>query len=434
MHPAKERRTGLTSSAPRDESSSGAVPRFFQQLGDRIEAAFRAAGYDEAAFPAIAEAALREAPPSDHLGACDTLEWALTARAISRQANVDDAFGQPAIQVYVTQRWYIEVLHWLDGTTAIHQHGFNGAFHVLAGGSIHARYRFEEERRYGARLRLGRIERESIEVLRAGDVRQIHAGPALIHSLFHLDRPSVTVVARTAHLPDASPQLSYAPPCLAFDPFYRPEQLARQRQSAEALARLGHRDLEALLARVYQGADPFSFAALAMQTAAHFHSEEGFRAAVLGARDAHGELADAMLAVVAEQRRQDAITGLRVKVRSPEHRLLLALLLYFDHGRPILELVSARWPERDPEELVVRWLEDLSDLPDPRRPGRRVFDFELEGPGGAAARAMLGGRPLGEVLEILKRDFDAAEVDRQAGDLSVLQEALRETVFGPLFR
>jgi hypothetical protein len=35
----------------------------------------------------------------------------------------------------------IEALFWVDGTTSIHQHSFSGAFQVLAGKSIHSRYR-----------------------------------------------------------------------------------------------------------------------------------------------------------------------------------------------------------------------------------------------------------------------------------------------------
>lgn len=416
------------------EASRLAVPRFFQALGDRIEAAFRASGYDEAKFPAIAEAALAALPPSAHLQACDTLAWILTSAGLPRQASVDDPFGQPAVQVYTTQRWYIEVLHWLDGTTAIHQHSFNGAFHVLAGSSIHGCYRFREERRYGARLRTGQLERQHIEMLQAGDVRAIHAGNALIHSLFHLDRPSVTVVVRTTGVPDAGPQFTYAPPHVAFDPFFRTEQLARQLQTCETLGRIEHPDLEPLLCRLYRESDPHSFARLLLQTGSLFKTDEALRFAVAAAGAVHGPLAETLLTVVREQRRLDAIVALRARVRAREPRFLLALLLYFETAQPILDMVRQRFPERDPEAAVLGWITELAALPDPTRPGCRVFDFELKGPGGIAARHMLGGRPLPAVLELLKRDFEPREVDSQAGELGQLQEALRETLLAPLFR
>jgi hypothetical protein len=409
------------------------VPRLFHALGDRIEAAYRAAGYDESAFPAIAAAALAERPPAAELDADAVLRWALLAPELPRQADVDGPFGQPAIQVYSTPRWYIEVLHWLDGTTAIHQHSFAGAFHVLAGSSIHARYAFAEDRRYGARLRLGRLTQTDVEWLQRGAIQPIHSGAALIHSLFHLDRPSVTVVVRTTHVADAFPQLSYAAPGLAFDPFHRTEQLARRLQICDALARLDHPDLADLLARAYADPDPFASTQLILQTAARLRPD-ALPAALADARAVHGPLAEVALAAALEQRRQDAIVGLRGRLRSPDHRFLLALLLYFDRAAPILEFVRQRWPERDPADEALRLIAEIADLPDPTRPGRRIFEFDLRGPGGAAARAMIGGRGLAEVAADLRDRFDPALVDRQLGDLAALQRALRDALVGPLFR
>lgn len=419
------------------EQAEHPVPRFFRALGDQIEAQYRAAGYDEAAFPAIAEAALRASPPAGHLAACDVLTWVLGAGGahdLPRQVNVDGGFGQPAIQVYVTQRWYIEVLHWLDGTTAIHDHGFNGAFHVLAGASIHARYRFVEEHRRGARLRLGRVERDGVELLQAGDVRAIHEGAALIHSLFHLDRPSVTVVVRTTHVPGAAPQLSYLPPGLAYDESYSTEALARKLQACVALRRLDHPDLEALLCRLYGEADPLSLVRLVLKTAPSFKDEAAIARALAPAQQRDAPLAAALLAVVREERRQSRLVALRARLRAPEPRFLLALLLYFDSGGPILDLVRARWPHLDVEAAVVSWLDAVADLPDPARPGRRLCEVDLRGPGpSSAARAMLGGRPLPEVVAALTREFGAAQVAPQAAALATLQAELQASVFGPLF-
>jgi hypothetical protein len=45
--------------------------------------------------------------------------------------------------VYAGRRFYVEVVFWAEGTTAIHQHSFSGAFQVLVGSSIHTLYGFE---------------------------------------------------------------------------------------------------------------------------------------------------------------------------------------------------------------------------------------------------------------------------------------------------
>src|SRR5262249_57995999 len=170
---------------------------YFKRLGDSVGREWRTVGYNEDRFPEIAEQALLEMPPSQHIGTYDTLTWLVKSIAAPTQIGLAERFGQPPVQVYHTPRFYIEVLHWLDGTTAIHEHAFNGAFHVLSGSSIHCRYRFHEALRYNLRLKLGKIDLEQVELLEKGDTRRILPARAMIHSLFHLERPAVTVVVRT---------------------------------------------------------------------------------------------------------------------------------------------------------------------------------------------------------------------------------------------
>jgi hypothetical protein len=411
------------------------VAGFFQTLGERIESAWRARRYDEECFPEIAEQALTELPPCEHLGTYDTVTWMLTAPELPPQLYLDVAFGQPAVQVYVTPRWHIEVLHWVDGTTSIHEHGFNGAFHVLAGSSIHCRYRFHEEERYNARLRQGRVERIAVELLRRGQTRRILAGQAMSHSLFHLDRPSVTVVVRTRQVPGASPQFAYLPPCLALDPFHQPEHLVRQKQGLAMLVEVAHPDLEPLLARAYREADPLAFVQLALSTADAFHTPDARQRALETTRARHGGLVDALDAILTEQDRQRRIIRLRSRLHHPEHRFLLALLLHFDEVSPILQLIRDYRPERPAEDTLLEWMKEITQLSDPQEPTRKVFPFALDGGALDVARLMLGGRPLAEVLQLLGEQYDAADIAAQASELALLHEGLRASpIFGSLFR
>lgn len=428
----EERFTALRASRPARAARD--VGDFFRELGARVDEAYRAAGYDEARFPEIAEAALAALPPADHLGEDDVLQWLFTARELPAQLDLDLPFGQPAVQVFTTSRFYVEVLHWLDGTTTIHQHAFNGAFHVLAGSSVHATYRFAEERRYGAHLSRGRLDRDRVELLRRGDARRIVDGGAFIHSLFHLDRPSVSVVVRTHHVP-SGPQLTYERSGLAHDPFHRPAHLARQIQGLATLVALDRPTRFALLERAYAEADPFSFARLALAAADLDGDEDRLRRGLEAARARHGDLVDTVAAVLAERRRQRLLVALRAKLRSADHRFFLALMLHFDEARPILDLVRARSPDRDPEETVLGWMRAVTALPDPEDPRRRVFDFTLDDPTLEVARAMIGGRALSEVLSRLARDFGDADVAAQAAEIEAVHRALRGSrLFGPLFR
>ena len=95
----------------------------------------------------------------------------------------------------------------MDATASIHQHAFSGAFRVVTGSSLHSEYEFVEQARVSQLLLLGEVRTQRLEALTRGDVRRITSGRAgLVHSLFHLDQPSVTLVIRTYGEPWAQPQ------------------------------------------------------------------------------------------------------------------------------------------------------------------------------------------------------------------------------------
>jgi len=182
---------------------------FFEALGERVGRAWRQAAYDELAFPEIATSMLAESRFAERVTLGDIVDWTATTARIPHQIDLDSEFGQPPLSVYAEERFFIQVIFWRDGTTAVHQHAFSGAFGVLAGGSIHSEYEWVPRRRVNAHLHFGDIERTELELLAAGDVRPIASGRRLIHSLFHLDRPSISVVVRTAQDADTGPQYTY---------------------------------------------------------------------------------------------------------------------------------------------------------------------------------------------------------------------------------
>jgi len=58
--------------------------------------------------------------------------------------------------------------------------------------------------------------------------------------------------------------------------------------------------------------------------------------------------------------RQHNITQRRSTITSEEHRFFLALLLNVPSREKILELVTQRYPETDPVEKILDWVEELS--------------------------------------------------------------------------
>ena len=121
--------------------------QFFQNLGSLVEQRWRDENYCEEVFPELAEQALAEMSPHKEVSPWDILRWVNTTTQLPGQQDLAGAFGNPPITLYSGSRFYIDVYYWLDGTTAVHQHGFCGAFQILLGSSIHSHYSFEEEQK-----------------------------------------------------------------------------------------------------------------------------------------------------------------------------------------------------------------------------------------------------------------------------------------------
>src|SRR5262249_6236027 len=130
----------------------------------------------------------------------------------------ETGFSNLPVTVYRGDAFHLELLVWTRASTSVHQHGFSGAFRVVTGSSLHSNYRFIERQRINSHLLIGDIEMTSMQLLNVGDVVPISAGrEGLVHSLFHLDEPSVTLVARTGWEPESAPQYDLIQPRFAFD-------------------------------------------------------------------------------------------------------------------------------------------------------------------------------------------------------------------------
>ena len=353
--------------------------QLFCQLGDAVARRWAGAGHDPAAFTQLAVECLEELPAWRALDGLDVLRWVTAAETIPRQRELSRNFGQPAIQVYDGGDFYIEVLHWLDNTTEIHQHQFDGAFAVLAGSSIHSQYEFHSTRVIQPKLEEGRVELASVELLERGAIRPIVAGRRMIHSLFHVERPAVTVVVRTPQTDQAGPHRRYLYPRLALEGQLDSELLRRKSEAIATLAQLQQDDWKERLGAACAHADAAGMGHLALAAYRLFANGRDIRRTLEQGRATHGGLVDSVVACVAEQARQDVITGLRGRLRSPEHRLLLALVLCVPMGKGehLHEVIRRKYPDRDPREAIARWSAEIRELMGPDDPRWRVLELTL---------------------------------------------------------
>ncbi len=403
---------------------------FFNKLGALVEERFRAFNFDEARFSEAALASLRELPPAAHLDYLDLVRWAPTAPRLPPQ-DLSSNFGEPPLSLYLGRRFYIEALFWLEGTTSIHQHAFSGAFHVLSGSSLHSQYSFTQRERINSRLLVGDIALKDVTLLSKGDSHEIRSGRSgLVHSLFHLERPSVTIVVRTTNEPDAMPQYRLRRPSFAQASFTRDEKTTRQLQLLTVLRKLGNAEWLRHAEGLLTDAD-FETAFVVLDDLHRHLSAEQLARLVDVARRRHGALAELLPTVYEEERRQTALIARRVAVTQEDHRFLLALMLNLPERQSILEQVQRRYGG-DPVDWVVRCVGEMANLPSPLANEPSILGLRMGEVEQVVFRSLLERRSFQEMkARLVDEGFSAEDLDERDGDLRTLFEGYRTL---PLFR
>ena len=332
---------------------------FFKELGDTVLKLWKREKFSLAKFPQIAHAALDERPPATRVDLIALMRDFLLRE--EHPLQTDSPFGEPEIVVYKHQRFYIQVLFWMDGTTAIHQHAFSGAFHVMQGSSIHAHYAFEKSRPVTPHMSVGNVRMKKIEILETGRTVPIASGHQTIHSLFHLDSPSVTVVVRTQHDSGTGPQFNYLPPHMAIDPLHSDLLTMRRTQLLDVLEQIGEAGYAQLVMDMLAHLDFERGFYVLQHCMGHLQQLDAWDAAIKLFKKKHGTLAAGVAATLHEEVRRNVIKSMRSTIIEPEHRFFLALLMNAPTRAGLLALVAQRFPEQAPVDIVLRWAGDLME-------------------------------------------------------------------------
>jgi hypothetical protein len=345
----------------------------FNKLGADTERLWRDKNYREELFPALAARALSDADLPRKISAWEVINWTLRETNLPEQRDLRGSFGDPPITVYNSPRFHIDVYFWLEGTTSIHQHGFCGAFQVMHGSSIHSNYNFERREAINVFTELGDIDLRHCELLSVGDTREILPGRDFIHSLFHLDQPSATIVVRTHRSPLYLPQFDYKKPFLAVDPFFEEPNTIKKLQSLSALLRAQHPQSDDLIAEMLESADFQTTFTILSHVKNHLganqlnqffnlsNPQDRFERFMEIVRRRHGTLADVFPKVFKHFEKLNEIIRRRSFVTNGEHRFFLALLLNIEGKERILSLIKNRFPEADPIEKILDWTDELAN-------------------------------------------------------------------------
>ena len=398
---------------------------YFQHLGAHIERMWTEHSYDEEIFPQLVVDAMGQEPPIEHVKVTDIVDWIFDHSHEFRQPNDSKFFGEPPVMLFQAPRFYMEALFWFSGTTDIHEHAFSGAFTVLAGSSVHSHWRFVPERTINSRMLCGRLERVSTEILRPSEVRPIHSGDRLIHQLFHLDVPSVTIVIRTYEERHHLPQYKYLPPGLAINPEDRDGLRTRRLIFLNSMARgkiaglrecacklIEHGDLETLF---------YMFSVLTHQKVGRGFIRELYDVA----RERHGEVVDLFRQVCEGERRTRIVSALRSKISDPEARFLLALLMLMPDRDAIFEAIRLQSPDLEPLTTIETRLAGIS--------GKETIGFDFNDENRLIFRGLVEGLDAEGLLGRLKADFEGNSVDEHRDRLlDYAKQLARSDLFHPL--
>ncbi|HEX5733173.1 MAG TPA: hypothetical protein VF131_10085 [Blastocatellia bacterium] len=336
---------------------------YFDNLAARVCEMWHAERYDELAFSNVAQRALTDDPPNAQVSFIDAVKYGFFTYPLPRQEDLEAIFGDPPLTVYSQADFRIEVLFWLRGLTAIHQHAFSGAFHVMEGSSLHTSWDFQCEEKLASRLLLGQLKLKKAEYLRAGDTRPIIAGKPFIHATCHLDRPTVSVVIRTNHEKAQLPQYTYLPPSVAYEPIDTGPRIKRHIQLLRLLnSTKRYEDLIDVLFDLLESENDYATLHYLLKAYDMFEDETNRDLILSWAARKHSRLVEAVRPALMNVVRSRRIERIGEEVIQPDLQYFMNLLLNIPRREDILNLIRERYADDDPIDMIIKWMGELSRL------------------------------------------------------------------------
>lgn len=330
------------------------------RIGEDIERRWAARSHRRQYFPHIAAESLSAASFHRQFDEEEIIDWVGRATSLPTQLDPRSNFGQPPLTVWRNDSFVIDVYFWVDTETSIHDHAFAGAFTNLSGHSLNCTYRFEQASSVDEGVQLGSLLLDRSEYVKPGDVCTIVAGSKFIHRVWHLDCPTISLVARTTTRHPGLRQYSYYPEGIAVRYRARPPiEFQRRREFLKYLFRRRHPRRVALAEEMLSRIRGWQLFTLLGDLLLYMKDTDD------------GEELDGLLARLPSRCQYWLNTGLEVmrstdllkgvfwhRLRRTEHRLLIALLSTYQQSW------SAEWLARhgyigDWNALLIEWLSEM---------------------------------------------------------------------------
>ena len=249
----------------------------------------------------------------------------------------------------------------MEGTTSTHQHGFDGAFRVVCGSSLHVGYTFDQQESMAeGHLVTGQLAMIEPEILWPGDVRPIVAGPDFIHALFHLERPSMTIVVRNGSSGLPFPQYDYRLPGLGFDVLEKDDRFLMRMRGMHTLYRLDPAAAAAAACDLARSEDLWTAFRVCDDWAFTYGESADLSNLIEVLAGRAGVFEDLMPPMYAERVRRGRLFARRGLLRGSRHRLFLALIVNLPDRTSIHRAMEQLFPGQDPSKLIVDLVEELA--------------------------------------------------------------------------
>ena len=124
-------------------------------------------------------------------------------------------FSDFHFQIFNNGRFLIEVLNWLGSHIDVHDHDFSGVQFQLKGNSLNVIYDFSCKKSYGA-INFGELKIRKVNIWKEGSRSIVRNGSQDPHAVFHLSRPTTSLLIRTVPTPRYGSQLNYFPSLSAY--------------------------------------------------------------------------------------------------------------------------------------------------------------------------------------------------------------------------
>lgn len=319
---------------------------YFDDIGARIGREWEKRDREEEALPSIARDALAEHPPPPDLVASVVANLLDSGAPLPRQFAPVGAFGQPGVTCFMGRDFFIDLYFWNTAIPAVHNHPFCGCFTILQGQSLHNAYTFEVHDTVEGTVMLGDLHPAPTEWLGPGDVVAFSSMEfPLIHSLVHVDNPSVSLVIRTERALD---YLRYLPPHIAMPMAPADDRLPRQLLMFQWLRSSGAPDYaDRLLAFL----DSASFET-SIRTLSALYDPELNDALLSRIRERHGAVTDLVLPSIETAMRLELNNQYREQFTG-DARILLSVLSCAEDQASARRLLRERLPDVTPEELLA---------------------------------------------------------------------------------